>query len=348
MTTYERPLAFALLCVPFAWVTAVVLSDFPLAAFPLVVLAWAVCAAVAVASTLRAQYLVWWSLAILVGLTGAALVTSLHGSTGAELASGLLLGVPWVLAGFVARPTSSLGLRIAAFGCAVTAGLALLATSSEVAGGPAGIGGDAFVRGVFTVLADQAQVLGGLVTGAPAPVIPLHNFFDPVYAGLAATAMLGFLLVTVRPQSGQGVPLPISIRLRRDGPEGRSLPLTYGFSGAQQSVFFERSAVEPPLTAWPPGLASVLAGAAGAGVFLVLAYLDPLRALLVATLVLVAVSAGVVTLTERPGILRAPARRRRLRPIFAGASGTRFSREMLTSPSLPVNEPSGPPGGPGT
>ncbi|MGA8543327.1 MAG: hypothetical protein WB947_07330 [Thermoplasmata archaeon] len=338
MTTIVRPLAFSLLALPFAWATAVVLSDFSRAAFPVVVIAWAVCATFSVAATLRPQYLEAWGIGVLAVLVAAAALTSLVGSVGPELGAGILLGVPWILVGYVARPASSLGLRFVAYGIGATAGLILLTTPLEVAAGSGGMSGVSFLRGVFTVIADQSQVLGGLVPGSAVPTLPLHNFFDPVYAGLTAASILGLLLVTVRPQTGPGAPLPLAIRLRREGPEARTLPLAYGFSGAQQAIFFERSSAEPPLTAWPPGLVSVLAGAVGASLFLTVAYLYPLSALLVVSGALGAVSVVVVIVTERPGLLRAPVRHKRRRALFGGPPTPRVTRELLTSPSLPVPE----------
>jgi len=317
----------------------------PAPAYPPVLAAWALCAALAVVGTLRPTYLgivggvIFASLAIVAG------VSSLSGGFGLDLATGLLLGIPWILLGYVARPASSLGLRFLAFGVAVAWGLIALATPGQLGVPPSALTGSSFVSEFFAIGADQMSAFGGLATGAATPPIPLHEFFDPVYSALTGGGLLGLLLVTVRPQTGRLESLPIALRPRRGPSEGRTLAPTYGFSAVQEAVFFERSRPEPPLTTWPPGLLPVLGGAVGAGFFLVLAYFLPYWTVLAATVATVTLGAFLVLASEVPGVLRvlAPPGRRLSRR--AAVSTPPRSAEMLLAPPMPRgDEPPSPPG----
>jgi hypothetical protein len=335
----ERPIAFTLLALPLVWVAALIIPTFPRAEWLPVLLTWGICVILGLVSTLRMSYLPDWGWGIIGGLVAVAIGTSFISSLGPDFACGLLLGLPWVVVGYVARPTESLGLRFTGFGAVTIWGLILLGTSAQL-GLPTGtVHGRDLLAGLLALIADQGQVLGGLVTGSPTPSVPLLNFFDPVFAALTAVSMLGLMLVTVRPQTGQGSPLPIAIQTHRALGAGRSLPPSYGFTSIQQAVFFERSAVEPPLTAWPPGLASVVCGASAAGAFLAMAYFAPLWAILGAT---VAAAVAVVFLAvevEAPGVLRLPIPPRARRSRRAATMTPPRSPAMLTQPSMPVADP---------
>jgi hypothetical protein len=328
----ERPVAFSFLAAPFLWVGAVVLNDLSRATFPFVIGAWGVCILLAAFSTSRKSYFSGAELVVFGGLLLLAAALATSSPAGTDLFLGILVGVPWILAGYVARPTSSVGLRFIAYGVALTLGLLLLATPASLAAASGTVSSGTFLHGFGTLTVDQGSVLGGFSTGAAAPTIPLQSFFDPVFTALTAVAVLGLLLVTVRPQTGRGVPLPMALRVRRESATERALSPAYGFSAAQEAVFFERSAPEPPVTAWPPGLASVLAGAVGASAFLIAAYSEPFFAILDATIAAAVSAAVLVLLTEVPGILPA-----------TGSGRRRTSRRakrvaMLTSPSLPTAE----------
>ena len=336
----ERPVAYTLLVLPLAWVGVLVLTDVARVELVATLIAFALTAALGIAGAVRKTFLGGWGALVLLGLAGVALGASFSGPLGFELALGILLGLPWILVGYAAGADRPLGARFLALGGALALGLMLLAARSELAVGSGAVTAESLVRQVGTVLQNQSQVFGSLVPGAPTPSIPLLDLFDPVYVGLSAVAVLGLLLVSVRPQTGAGRRLPISLRLGRgETLEGRRLPVAYGFSTAQQAVFFERTPVEPPLGAWPPGLASVLAGALAASAFLIASYAIPLSAVLAATVVLAVASVALVLVTERPGLLRAPRVGARRRRIFVRAGTPRVTRELLTSPSLPVNDP---------
>jgi hypothetical protein len=339
-----RPVAFLLLALPSAWSAALVLANLNRTELPATLTCFAIGAGLGAYSAVRTTYPGLEVAGILGGLTAIAVGTGVSGTWGADTGVGLLLALPWILTGYVARTDGSLGLRFVAFGGAVAGGLVALAARSDLALTAGALRTSVFLNAVVTVVGDQSQVLSGLVNGTALPALPLLEFFDPVYAGLTAAAALGLCLATVRPQTGDGVLLPLAIPLRQEKQGTRSLPGVYGFTARQRTIFADRSEPEPPLIPWPPGLVSVVAGAVGGGVFLYVAYAAPFGAVLGLTLGLVVASATAVVLTEFPGILRLPRRRpRRTRAILVGAQTPRVTKELLTSPSLPVPEPPPPP-----
>ncbi|MGI0128577.1 MAG: hypothetical protein ACREDE_04335 [Thermoplasmata archaeon] len=335
----ERPVAFTLLGLPFVWVFALLLPIFPRAAWPLVLLGWGACLGLAAAWTLRPSYLGPWGWGILAVLFLLAAVVGLSSSFGANLAVGVMLGVPWIAVGYAARPSGALGVRFFGYGVALVAGLVLLATPGQVSATTGTVSAGDFLSGWLTVAFDQTQVLGGLVTGAATPAIPLNGFFDPVYAALAAGAVLGLMLVSVRPQTGRGAPLPIAIRTSRNSDAGRVLDPAYGFTAIQRAVFLERSSVEPPLTAWPPGLPSVLCGALAASVFLAASYLSPLWTVLASTIATAVVVLFLIVVVEVPGFLRVPSRPRLRRPRRSATATPPRAPGVLTQPSPPAPDP---------
>ena len=339
-----RPAAFVLLALPFAWTTALVISNLSRASIPSVALPLAVCVGIGAYSAVRARYPDLW---VGIALGGLALLSIAAGATGVlgwELGTGLLLGIPWILVGYGARNDAPLGVRFIAFGVAVAFGMSVLAARADLGIATGSLTAPTFLRAVYTVVGDQSQVIGSVLNGTAVPALPLLDFFDPVYAGLTAAALLGLCLAAVRPQTGTGVLLPLSIPLHPTAEGGGELPAAYGFSTRQRALFAERTVAEPPLTPWPPGLGCVIWGGLGAALFLIAAYTDPLGAVLVLTLALVAASGAMVVLTEVPGLLRMPARsRRRTRRLWLGTPTPRATTELLTSPSLPVNEPPSPP-----
>jgi len=309
----ERRLAFVLLALPFVWVTWAVLPAFP-GGFPggqiPVVIAAAIVLAVAVVALDPRIGFAWPLLVVLAGLVviaaAASAATARFGALGPELAAGVLVGLPWILVSYVARPRAPLVHRFAAYGLAVTWGLLLLAAAQPLLNAPDASG---FVTGFFTVVTDQGQVFGGLLTGSATPPLPVHDLFDPAYAALTGLSVLGLLLVTVRPQTGKQIPLPVAVHAYRETGADREMTTPYGFSAAQQTVFRERSTTEPPFVTWPPGLVPVFFGAAAAGAFLVAAYYLPTWAVLATTVGLVAAVVALLLLVERPhlvGDLRPP------------------------------------------
>ena len=299
----ERPVGFVALSVPFVAVLVELLPKFPGGQIAIAASA-AVCFAIAAASLeLSPSILLTGGLPFLALVGFGALAGSnptLIGPWGSEILVGALFGVPWILAGYIARTEEPLGLRAVAFAVAVTWGLLLLA---DVPAGALGVTGasEHFLSHFFALAGQQFSVFGGLLPGSAAPALPLNSVFDAAYAALTAVAVGGLLLVSVRPQTGTGTPLPVAVRAFREGAtEERNLSALYGFSPSQLEVFRERSVGESPLLTWPPGLEPIFFGAAAAGAFLVAAYFLPTWAVLGLT---TAMAIGIVLLvrfTESP------------------------------------------------
>jgi hypothetical protein len=339
-----RPVAFVLLALPCAWLALLVVPNLTHASLPVVLVPFVVCVGLATYSAVRTQYPDLLVSAVVGAIGLLAVGTASSGAFGWEVGLGLVLGLPWVLAGYIARTDTALGLRFLGFGGSVALGLCVLATRADLGVRSGSLSAQTLLRGVYVVMGDQGQVFGGLLNGTAIPSLPLLDFFDPVFAGLTGAAVLGLCLAAVRPRTGPGVLLPLSIPLHRVQGEGSELPAAYGFTPRQRAVFAERTVAEPPLTAWPPGLGAILCGAIGASLFLVVAYVYPFQAVLVLTLALVGVSVATMVLAQFPGILRLPTRtRRRSRSLLLSAQTPRVTKELLTSPSLPVNEAPPPP-----
>lgn len=301
----ERPVAVAFLAVPFVYVAAAVLSSLTTGAVGVgTMLVATLVVAGLFASGVRLRAVGVWLAIALVGATVLALADpNDFGTTGGELAAGLFLGVPLIGVAWVGRGREPLGYRLVAYGLALTWGLALLAARGSAAGSTGSFSGSAFAAAFYTVTTDQVTGLGGLVTGEGYTSLPLHSLFDPVYAALAGVSLLGLLLLTVRPQTGVEVPLPITSRPSRDAPGVRDLKRMYAFSEAQRTAFRERSESEPPLTTWLPGLFSVAVGAGSTGAFLLAAYVVPLWALFVVSTAIVVAGVVLVLVADFPGSL---------------------------------------------
>jgi hypothetical protein len=299
----ERPVAVAFLAVPFVYVAAAVFSGLTTGAIGVGAMLGATLVVAGLsASGVRLRAVGVWLALALVGITVLALADpNDFGTTGGELAAGLFLGVPLVGVAWVGREREPLGHRLVEYGVALTWGLALLAARGSAAGSTGSFSGSAFATAFYAVNADQVTGLGGLATGVGYTTLPLHSLFDPVYAALAGVSVLGLLLLTVRPQTGLEVPLPVASRPSRDVPGDRDLKRMYAFSEAQRTAFRERSESEPPPTTWPPGLFSVVAGAGATGAFLLAAYVVPLWALFVVTTAIVGAGVVLVLVADFPG-----------------------------------------------
>jgi len=305
----ERPVAFAALSAPFVWVVVELVPHLPGAAAAVVVAA-SVGLAVGILTLLQPEAIGIPNVGVAAGLVlVAAAATAAPGALGPygpAIFVGLLVGVPWMLVGFVARSASHVGARFVTFGLAVSWGLLLLAAAP----GAIGTGGSAVASSYLSQLAatfvDQFRVFGGLLPGAAIPPLPVNQFFDPTYAFLVAVAIGGLLLVTIRPQTGARSPLPVAVRGYHAPEAERELTGSYGFSAAQQAVFRERSTGDVPLATWPPGLEPVFFGAAAAGTVLLAAFLVPLWAVPAGVAGVGVAALWLVRTTERPMPLPRP------------------------------------------
>ncbi len=320
----ERPVGYVALSAPFLGVALELLPHFPGAQ---VAVASAAAGAFAVGCLTFVQRHavglpnVVLAVALVATAVAVALTPGVFGPYGPAILVGFLVGGPWVLSGYVARPESALGIRFVAFSVATLWGLFLLANASSAVGsGPSTIA-SAYVTHFFSLVGQQFQVFGGLLSGAASPPLPLNLFFDPLYTALVAVALVGLLLVSVRPQTGARAPLPVAVRTYRSVDSERDVGGTYGFTPAQRGVFRERSVGETPLATWPPGIEPVFVGAAAAGAFLVASYFVPTWTV-AATVASVAIAALWLIRTT-------------VRPLDPGVAGTAPPRPAAGPPAEP-------------
>lgn len=301
-----RWVAGGLLLLPLLYVTAVVLppvADGESAAAA----AFVVGLAVAGLSLVRSERVraAGVGLAAVLGLTivVAAIDRSVAVAVPLGLVAGTLLAVPWVAAAVAARSGEELGTRVVAFGVAVLFGLLALAALASLRATGGSARGPAFVARFYAMTVDQVHGIGLFV--APGPLAPpVAGFFDATFAVLVGIAAFGLLLLLAPPQTGAGVPLPVTLPDRGLAPQATELAPEYGFSSAQREVFRARTVPEAPATQWPPGLLAIAVGTLAATVFVAGAYASPYGAVLALTLGLVVTTVVLVTGAERPAPLR--------------------------------------------
>ncbi len=319
----ERPIGFVALSLPFVAVVVEALTKFPGDSGIAIAISAALCLAIAATSVeLAAPFelasVLPFAVLLAVGF-GAWADPSLVGPWGPEIVAGALFGVPWLFAGYVARAEEALGARLVVFGVAVTWGLLLLADAPVPTLGGYGAS-EHFVGRFFALASQQFSVFGGLVPGGAAPTLPLNATFDAAYAALTAVALGGLLLVAVRPQTGDRVPLPVAVRAFREADVPREAVAAYGFTPGQLEVLRDRSTGESPFLTWPPGLEPIFYGAGTAAAFLAAAYFASIWAVLGLTVGIAIAVLAFVRFTERP-LAVATARRPRRRPAVPTTVG---------------------------
>jgi hypothetical protein len=295
----ERLVATGLCALPFLYVAALVLSLVPLVDFGVylafglalaitALLGWGTPAAQLSAVALDVV------LAVLVG--GALAAYAWDGAFAGELTAGVLVGLPFLVSAMSWRPASGLAHRSVALGVAVVLGTGLLAAREAVLGLTTSPTPTAIVQAFFPANAAQLSGLAAVAGGLPEPSLPLRAAFDPVFVALGALAAGGIVLLALRPRSGSEEPLPVAPLL--PGPARANADRLIPFSDAQLRTFGERSTVEPPTGAWPPGLASVFLAAVATTGFLAAVFAVPLYASLGLVLALVGLllALGAVTL----------------------------------------------------
>lgn len=349
-----RPWTLLLLLAPFLYVAALLLPAFP-GDEVAVLAAFAVCGFAAALSASPYAPLRAARTAVLIVLVVVVVATAadprLSTGVGDELLSGLFLGVPIIAAVVAWRSEESLGVRLTAFGFALTWGVVLLATREHLVNGGSAINGPAFTSTFYQVNASQVTGLIGLLNGSGFTVLPIHDLFDGVYASLIGLSVLGILLDLVRPQTGLERALPIAVRPSREKAVSRDLRRPYGFSAAQRAVFRERSPSEPSPTTWPPGLLAVAYGAGAASVFLLIATVASGWALLVGSAVALAVAVLLILASDRPRAVewlplprrprpRPPTTSEVFRDLFEGPAAGESSTDR---PSPPAPDASVPP-----
>jgi hypothetical protein len=329
----ERPVAAVLALLPFAYVAAVVLPSFPAQDLG-VGFAFVMSVVIGILSAMpspRAQEIGAWvgiGLAIIIGVTFSEI--QMFGDLGAQLAAGVLLGMPWIAVAYVWRPGEQVRNRFIALGLGLLLGTLLLAAAQTLSASTSAFTAPGYVQAFYFLNLTQVEGILGLLTGAGGLPLPLHTFFDPIFVALGGVSVLGLLLVMLRPQTGRDQFLPITLNPRWRAGTIADLPGSYGFAEVQQAVFRDRTVSEPPGSAWPPGLISVVIAAVTTSVFVALAFLTPFWALLSVT-VAAAVAGGALVASA------GPVRRRAVRPTRPAA------REPVSVPTRVDAPPSAPP-----
>lgn len=300
--TAERWVARALVVLPFAYLLAVVAPAFP---FGTVGVALGIGVALVVtvlfeSPAYRPRDAGFAALSVLFATTAVALALpgAVH-DAGWDLLAGIVLVAPVLFASVAWRSDEPLGFRLVGFGFAVLWGVAILAARELLSASGQAVTGVTFVGAFARANALQESGLAGLLLGTGYRSLPIGSAADPVFAALLAGALLGLLLATVRPQTGQGAPLPLAARVLRPVTDAPGRLARYGLSDAQREAFRARSTSAAPLTAWPPGIPALLVAAVATGVFLATSVAVPSGALLALALGMGAGAAAVVLLGDR-------------------------------------------------
>ncbi|MCI4343364.1 MAG: hypothetical protein L3J92_04520 [Thermoplasmata archaeon] len=296
----ERIVATGLFALPFVYLAALVLSQFPLTDVGLY-FGFAACATIALLLGLggsRGQLLaVFVDVALAIVVATALLAFSTFGGLASQLTVGVLVGLPFLASALSWRERSGPAHRTVALAVSIVIGTALLAARSAVLESGGGGRPADFVQAFFTVNVSQVQGLIRIATGGSEPGLPLRAVFDPTFDALCALAAAGVLLLALRPQSGSHERLPVAVSLEPT-PIRSDVERLAPFSESQRLVFESRSSTVPPTGAWPPGLEAVALAALATTLFLSIAFATPLYAPLLlaggtaAVLLLVAVSSS--------------------------------------------------------
>ena len=296
----DRRLVFLLLVPPYLYLAASLLPRFAqsdLAVAP----GFLLTLLVAGLGAAHARVLRLASIGLGTTLVGAAALTlggpGAIGASGADLVSGMLVGVPFVLVAVAGRAGEALPVRLLSFGGAASFGILLLASGATLAAGSTAVTGSSFLRAFGAVNADQLIGIAGLVGGAGSTYLPAHDLFDPIYAALFAPAVIGLLLTFLDPVTGGGEPLPVTW----EAPAGPVVVSPgHGFTPAQVAALRAASRPLPPTTPGPPGLDALLVAAGATGVFVAVGFAVPFSALLATILVLAGASIALAVVARRP------------------------------------------------
>jgi hypothetical protein len=301
----ERVVATGLFALPFVYVAAVVLAQFPLRDGGLY-FGFAACATIALllglGGPLGQLLAVFVDVALAIVVAAALVAFSTFGGLASQLTVGVLVGLPFLASALSWRDRAGPTHRTIALAVSVVIGTALLAARTTVLQAGGGSRPADFVQAFFTVNVSQVQGLLAIATGGSEPGLPLRAVFDPTFAALCALATVGILLLVLRPQTGAHERLPVAVTL--DAPSARSdVERLTPFSEAQRRAFESRSRTVPPAGAWPPGLEAVALAVLATLGFLAIAFADPLYAplALVVGTAAVLVAVGVSSSRLRAG-----------------------------------------------
>ena len=302
----ERAVTALLASLPPLYLAALLLPSLASGATP-VAIAFALTLAIAAGASRAAgrgrAIALLLTIALAIALGAAAADAGALGAVPDGIAAGVLLGLPWVASVYVWRPKEPLGVRAIAFGLATLLGLFYLAAASARGGPGPSLSASAFVSQLGATIVNEASGIASLFVFGPANP-PVASLFDPAFALLTGLAMLGLLVLILRPQTGDEVPLPIALEMSI-APRAELSPV-YGFSPDQRAVFSERSRGAPPGTPWPPGIDAVVAAGIVTVAFVGVALVVPYDAVLGLTIALVALLAILVYTVARPAPFEPP------------------------------------------
>lgn len=203
------------------------------------------------------------------------------GAAGAEVSLGFLAAAPLVLLLFATHQERGPGARLAGLQLGLLDTLGLLAAHQFFAPSGPSMTASNLVGGYLSTIRDQFTGLAQLITGGTPSSVPLSAVNDPTFIALAGLALVVTIVAVVRPETGRGASLPTV----PGAPVGRTSTdegLPEQLSESFRSVLRERSPSEGPPRGALPGLPAFAVGIGSAIAFLVLLYLIPRWALLIA------------------------------------------------------------------
>lgn len=174
----------------------------------------------------------------------------------ASVAGGLLLGTPLWFLGVVTLSEREPGISLLAAQIGLAQSTALLAARATLPTGPMGHTPVGFAQAYVGALTGQLDALAQLIRGIAPTSFPLQTVVDPVFLVLAASALLGIVLLELRSLSAERTIREASERVEKPWrPEGRHAPLA--LPDQFEAVLKGRSAPEVPGRAYLGGLAGV-------------------------------------------------------------------------------------------
>lgn len=254
-------------------------------------------------------YPVWGALLEFVGfivlglVATAATLTGSLGTTGYDLAAGILLASPFLLGLWAWGPGRSAAGRLLGLGVALAEGIILLATLASIHANPPYQENAIGLFSWYTqVNIEQVCGLANLLASAPGVCaitnqFPLRDIVDPVFVFLGGVAFLGSLMPALVPRTARGdpgdaegweefaatSPVPPEVVLTDEMVRGLAL----------------RTPPESSPDLLPPGAAALL-GATVLTLLFVLVAVEDAPVLLLPSMVLIAGALAVVLALDRP------------------------------------------------
>lgn len=214
---------------------------------------------------------------------------------GVDLLAASLLATPALILTYCVRP-GSLGWRLFGFGVALTDGVGLLAADGALNAVGTPISGAGFVREFVSLNVVQLEGLAG-VLNSTGGLLPLRDFFDPIFVVLAAVAAVGLFVPSLRPQSAWGE--MFSTAFSSAPPPSSEGPIL-GLGAALETALRQRSVPQPALTGVAPGLLPLVGGCGVGALLVVLAFLSPGASLVLVTVGILLALSVTIAVMRRP------------------------------------------------